>query len=42
MPIPEEQRRGFDRRRTTPRSPRETKGFEYRETRERRDGGSCC
>jgi len=41
-PIPEDERQGFDCSRTTPRSPRETKGLEYRETREPCAGGSCC
>jgi arsenite methyltransferase len=41
-PIPEDEREGFDCSRTTPRSPRETKGLEYRETREPGTGGSCC
>ena len=40
--IPEDERRGFDCARTAPRSPRETKGFAYRETREPCAGGSCC
>jgi SAM-dependent methyltransferase len=40
--IPEDERRGFDCARTAPRSPRETKGLAYRETREPCDGGSCC
>jgi arsenite methyltransferase len=41
-PIREDDRKGFDCSRTTPRSPRETKGLEYRETREPCAGGSCC
>ncbi len=40
--IPEGKRRGFDCGRTAPRSPRETKGLEYRENREPCAGGSCC
>jgi len=40
--IPEPERTGFDCSRTGPRSPRETKGLEYRETREPCAGGSCC
>jgi hypothetical protein len=42
IPIPEDHWKGFDCSRTTPRSPRETKGLEYRETREPCAGGSCC
>jgi ubiquinone/menaquinone biosynthesis C-methylase UbiE len=41
-PIPEDERKGFDCQRTTPRSPSETKGLEYRETREPCAGESCC
>lgn len=41
-PIPEDERTGFDCNRTAPRSPRETKGLEYRETREPCAGRSCC
>jgi ubiquinone/menaquinone biosynthesis C-methylase UbiE len=41
-PLPEAERRGFDCSRTAPRSPRETKGLDYAETREPRAGGSCC
>ncbi|HEU4431315.1 MAG TPA: methyltransferase domain-containing protein [Myxococcota bacterium] len=41
-PIPEDERRGFDCSRSAPRSPRETKGLEYRETREPCAGGECC
>lgn len=41
-PIPEAERRGFDCSRTSPRSPRETKGLEYRETREPCADGGCC
>jgi len=41
-PVPEEERRSFDCRRTAPRSPRETKGLEYRETREPCTGERCC
>ena len=37
-----EERRGFDCTRTEPRSPRETKGSEYRETREGCGEGKCC
>jgi SAM-dependent methyltransferase len=40
--IPEAERKGFDCTRTTPRSPRETKGLEYRELREPCEGGNCC
>jgi ubiquinone/menaquinone biosynthesis C-methylase UbiE len=40
--IPETERKGFDCSRTAPRSPRETKGLEYRELREPCAGGSCC
>jgi ubiquinone/menaquinone biosynthesis C-methylase UbiE len=40
--IPEGERRGFDCSRTTPRSPRETKGLEYRETRDPCAGEGCC
>jgi arsenite methyltransferase len=40
--IPELERIGFDCSRTDPRSPRETKGLEYREMREPCAGGSCC
>lgn len=39
---PEEERKGFDCSRVTPRSPRETKGLEYRETREPCASGDCC
>jgi ubiquinone/menaquinone biosynthesis C-methylase UbiE len=42
VPIPVSERTGFDCSRTTPRSPRETKGLEYREMREPCAGGSCC
>jgi SAM-dependent methyltransferase len=42
VPVPEDERAGFDCRRTTPRSPRETKGLAYRESRGPCDGGSCC
>jgi SAM-dependent methyltransferase len=42
VPVPEPERRGFDCARTAPRSPRETKGLDYRETREPCAGGSCC
>ncbi len=42
MPIPESERRGFDCGCTSPRSPRETKGLAYRETREPCADGSCC
>jgi arsenite methyltransferase len=41
-PIPPELRKGFDCSRTTPRSPRETKGLEYRETREPCAEEGCC
>ncbi len=41
-PIPEETRQGFDCSRTAPRSPRETKGLEYRETREPCADEDCC
>jgi ubiquinone/menaquinone biosynthesis C-methylase UbiE len=40
--IPEDERRGFDCSRSAPRSPRETKGLEYRETREPCAEGECC
>jgi len=40
--IPEEERGGFDCSRSAPRSPRETKGLEYRETREPCADGECC
>jgi arsenite methyltransferase len=40
--IPELERTGFDCSRTEPRSPRETKGLEYREMREPCAGGTCC
>jgi ubiquinone/menaquinone biosynthesis C-methylase UbiE len=40
--VPDDQLKGFDCSRTTPRSPHETKGLEYRETREPCAGGSCC
>jgi len=40
--IPESERAGFDCSRKAPRSPRETKGLEYREMREPCAGGSCC
>ncbi|HBZ71303.1 MAG TPA: methyltransferase [Deltaproteobacteria bacterium] len=40
--IAENERKGFDCRRTAPRSPRETKGFEYSETREPCGSGTCC
>ncbi len=40
--IPQEERRGFDCSRTAPRSPRETKGQAYRETRSPCGEGSCC
>jgi len=42
VPIPENERKGFDCSRTTPRSPRETKGLEYRETREPCASEGCC
>jgi len=42
IPIPEDERKGFDCSRTTPRSPRETKGLAYRETRKPCEGESCC
>jgi arsenite methyltransferase len=41
-PIPECERKGFDCSRAAPRSPRETKGLEYRETREPCAGETCC
>jgi SAM-dependent methyltransferase len=41
-PIPEAERRGFDCSRTAARSPRESKGLEYRETREPCAGEGCC
>lgn len=40
--IPADERKGFDCSRTTPRSPRETKGLAYRETRQPCAGESCC
>jgi ubiquinone/menaquinone biosynthesis C-methylase UbiE len=40
--VPEDERRAFDCSRATPRSPRETKGLAYRETREPCADGSCC
>jgi SAM-dependent methyltransferase len=40
--IPESERGGFDCSRTAARSPRETKGLEYRETRGPCAGASCC
>jgi hypothetical protein len=40
--IPEGERKGFDCTRSTPRSPRETKGLDYRNTREPCADGSCC
>ena len=42
VPIPEDERKGFDCSRTTPRSPRETKGLAYSETRKPCAGESCC
>ncbi len=42
LPIPEEERVPFDCARTAPRQPRESKGDDYRETRESRDNGGCC
>ncbi len=42
IPIPESQRRPFLCDRSLPRDPRETKGTEYRETREPCEGESCC
>ncbi|HEY8121770.1 MAG TPA: methyltransferase, partial [Myxococcota bacterium] len=39
---PAEKRHGFDCSRTAPRSPRETKGLDYRETREPCGEGGCC
>ncbi len=41
-PIQEPERKGFDCSRTTPRSPGETKGLEYRETRQPCAGEGCC
>lgn len=40
--IPEAERKGFDCGRTAPRSPRESKGLAYRETREPCSDESCC
>jgi len=40
--VPRDQLREFDCSRTAPRSPRETKGLEYRETRQPCAGESCC
>jgi len=42
IPIPENERAGFDCSRTAPRSPRETKGLAYRETRTPCAGEGCC
>ena len=42
VPIPEEERAPFDCARTAPRQPRESKGDDYRETRESCDNGGCC
>lgn len=42
IPVPEEQLKGFDCSRITPRSPRETKGLEYRDTREPCAADRCC
>jgi SAM-dependent methyltransferase len=41
LPVPAEERRGFDCARTAPRAPRETKGQAYAETRPCADG-ACC
>ena len=41
-PLAAEARRGFDCSRTAPRSPRETKGLDYAETREPCGDGGCC
>lgn len=40
--VPEADRKAFDCTRTAPRSPRETKGLAYQETRGPRAEGSCC
>jgi len=40
--IPEDERRGFDCSRSAPRSPRETKGLDYRETRQPCADSGCC
>ena len=42
IPVPAEERRGFDCSRSTARSPRETKGQAYRETRAPCDDEGCC
>jgi SAM-dependent methyltransferase len=42
LAIPEEDRKGFDCSRADARSPRESKGLEYRETREPCDDSGCC
>jgi len=42
LAVPDDQLKGFDCSRVTPRSPRETKGLECRETREPCADGSCC
>jgi len=42
VPVAEDERRGFDCSRTAPRSPRETKGRAYRETRGPCEDGGCC
>ncbi len=42
VPIPEEERAAFDCARTAPRHPRESKGEDYRETRESCDSEGCC
>jgi ubiquinone/menaquinone biosynthesis C-methylase UbiE len=41
VPVPEDERRGFDCSRTAPRDPRETKGLAYRETRGPCADGCC-
>ncbi len=40
--IPQDERTSFDSGRTATRSPRETKGLEYRETRQPSRDGGCC
>jgi hypothetical protein len=40
--VPEDERGPFDCGRTAPRSPRETKGLDYRETREACAENGCC
>jgi arsenite methyltransferase len=42
VPVPDDERRGFDCSRTAPRDPRETKGRAYAETRGPCADGGCC